>query len=153
MQVVTDSTVFDIGLSSGGGDVPADVATQSWVNSQISDFITEDALSDYVQESALTAYATVDSLTAYATNDSLTAYATNDSLTAYATNDSLTAYATNESLTAYATNDSLSAKVGKSATGQAPLVNTINSVYETAWQTLSANPDANTLYVVLADPS
>lgn len=117
MQVVTDSTVFDIGLSSGGGDVPADVATQSWVNSQISDFITEDALSDYAEESSLTAYATTDSLTAYATVDSL------------------------------------SAKVGKSATGQAPLVNTVNSVYETDWQTLSANPDANTLYVVLPDPS
>lgn len=108
MQVVTDSTVFDIGLSGGGGDVPADVATQSWVNAQISDFITEDALSDYVEESSLTAYATV---------------------------------------------GSLSAKVGKSATGQAPLVNTVNSVYETDWQTLSANPDANTLYVVLQDPS
>lgn len=117
MQVVTDSTVFDIGLSGGGGDVPADVATQSWVNSQISDFITEDALSDYAEESSLTAYATTDSLTAYATVDSL------------------------------------SAKVGKSATGQAPLVNTVNSVYETDWQTLSANPDANTLYVVLPDPS
>lgn len=42
MQIVTDSTVFEIDAS--GGDVPADVATQSWVNSQISDFVTDDAL-------------------------------------------------------------------------------------------------------------
>ena len=46
MQIVTDSTVFEIDAS--GGDVPADVATQTWVNSQISDFITEDALTAYV---------------------------------------------------------------------------------------------------------
>lgn len=46
MQIVTDSTVFEIDAS--GGDVPADVATQTWVNSQISDFITDDALTAYV---------------------------------------------------------------------------------------------------------
>lgn len=62
VQIVTDSTVFEVG---GGGDVPADVATQSWVNSQISDFITDDAL---------TAYATKDELTAYAEKTDLTAY-------------------------------------------------------------------------------
>lgn len=38
-QIVTDSTVFEVG--AGGGDVPADVATQSWVESQISGFVTE----------------------------------------------------------------------------------------------------------------
>lgn len=32
VQIVTDSTVFEVG-GSGGGDVPADVATKSWVNS------------------------------------------------------------------------------------------------------------------------
>ena len=46
VQVVTDSTVFDVG-GSGGGDVPADVATKSWVESQISDFADEDALTAY----------------------------------------------------------------------------------------------------------
>ena len=46
MQIVTDSTVFEIDAS--GGDVPADVATQTWVNSQISDFVEEDALTAYV---------------------------------------------------------------------------------------------------------
>lgn len=46
VQVVTDSTVFDVG-GSGGGDVPADVATKSWVESQISDFVDEDALTAY----------------------------------------------------------------------------------------------------------
>lgn len=52
MQIVTDSTVFEIDAS--GGDVPADVATQTWVNSQISDFVTEDyvdsAISDFITE-------------------------------------------------------------------------------------------------------
>ena len=66
VQIVTDSTVFDVG-GSGGGDVPADVATKSWVESQISDFVEEDAL---------TAYATVDSLSGYAQTDDLTAYYT-----------------------------------------------------------------------------
>lgn len=48
-QIVTDSTVFEVG--GEGGDVPADVATQTWVNSQISDFITEDALTAYYTKS------------------------------------------------------------------------------------------------------
>lgn len=60
-QIVTDSTVFEVG-GGGGGDVPADVATQTWVNSQISDFITEDyvdsAISDFITDDALTAYYT-----------------------------------------------------------------------------------------------
>ena len=42
-QIVTDSTVFEVG--GGGGDVPADVATQSWVESQISSFVTETDMS------------------------------------------------------------------------------------------------------------
>lgn len=33
-QIVTDSTVFEVG--AGGGDVPSDVATQSWVESYVS---------------------------------------------------------------------------------------------------------------------
>lgn len=65
-QIVTDSTVFEVG-GSGGGDVPADVATQTWVNSQISDFVDEDEL---------TAYATKDELTGYVENGDLTAYYT-----------------------------------------------------------------------------
>ena len=65
MQIVTDSTVFEIDASSG--DVPADVATQTWVNSQISNFVDEDAL---------TAYATKDELTSYVENSELTSYYT-----------------------------------------------------------------------------
>ena len=45
-QIVTDSTVFEVG--GEGGDVPADVATKTWVNSQISGFVDEDALTAYV---------------------------------------------------------------------------------------------------------
>lgn len=74
MQIVTDSTVFEIDAS--GGDVPADVATQTWVNSQISDFVEEDEL---------TAYATKAELTGYVENDDLTAYAEKTDLTAYYT--------------------------------------------------------------------
>ena len=66
MQIVTDSTVFEID-AGGGGDVPADVATKTWVNTQISDFVEEDAL---------TAYATVDSLSDYAETADLTAFYT-----------------------------------------------------------------------------
>lgn len=115
MQIVTDSTVFEID-AGGGGDVPADVATKTWVNSQISDFITEDALdgyatesyvdsaiSDFVEEGELTAYATKDELTAYAETADLTAYAEKTDLTSYATKDELTGYVENGDLTAYYT--------------------------------------------------
>ena len=227
MQIVTDSTVFEVGALSGGGDVPADVATQSWVNSQISDFITEEALTGYVQQDELTAYATTDSLTAYATTDSLTAYAEKDDLTAYATTDSLTAYAEKDDLTAYATQNDLTSKADVSSLtayaevtsltayatkndltskadvssltayaetsalnavtlsiegaltaiadindnqipsinnvlgscvqhqpyGEAPEVMNIIAAYESEWEeTLSAEADENTFYVILPDP-
>lgn len=87
LQIVTDSTVFEVG--EGGGDVPADVATQTWVNSQISDFITEDALVGYATEdyvdSAVSDFVEEDELTAYATKDELTGYVENGDLTAYYT--------------------------------------------------------------------
>lgn len=88
LQIVTDSTVFEVG-GSGGGDVPADVATQTWVNSQISDFITEDALQGYATEdyvdSAISDFVTNDELTGYATKDELTGYVETGDLTAYYT--------------------------------------------------------------------
>ena len=97
VQITTDSTVFEVG-GSGGGDVPADVATKTWVNSQISDFVDEDwvesQISDFVEEDALTAYATKDELTAYAETADLTAYAEKTDLTAYAEKTDLTAYYT-----------------------------------------------------------
>jgi len=55
VQITTDSTVFEVG-GSGGGDVPADVATKTWVESQISDFVDEDALTAYAEKTDLTAY-------------------------------------------------------------------------------------------------
>lgn len=226
MQIVTDSTVFEVGALSGGGDVPADVATQTWVNEQISDFITDDDLTGYATQDELTAKADVSSLTAYATTDELTGYATkNDltskadtssltayaevtSLTAYATkNDltskadvsSLTAYATTDDLTAYATQNDLTSKADTSsltayaetsalnavalsvegaltsiadindtqlpairdsvgecvvhkAEGTAPDILNMTAVYESEWETLSAETDENTFYVVLPDP-
>lgn len=87
LQIVTDSTVFEVGGS--GGDVPADVATQSWVESQISDFITEDALVGYATEnyvdSAISDFVTDDELTAYATKAELTGYVETADLTAFYT--------------------------------------------------------------------
>lgn len=93
-QIVTDSTVFDIDAS--GGDIPADVATQTWVNSQISGFITDDALVGYATEnwveSQISGFVEEDALTAYATKDDLTAYAETADLTAYAEKTDLTDY-------------------------------------------------------------
>lgn len=82
VQITTDSTVFEVG---GGGDVPADVATQTWVNSQISGFVEEDALTAYATKGELTAYAETADLTAYAETADLTAYAEKTDLTAYYT--------------------------------------------------------------------
>lgn len=120
VQITTDSTVFEVG--GGGGDVPADVATKTWVESQISDFVTEDALtayvtedwvesqiSDFVEEDALTAYATKGELTAYAEKTDLTSYAEKTDLTAYAETADLTAYAEKADLTAYAETSDLTA--------------------------------------------
>ena len=137
VQITTDSTVFEV--DGGGGDVPADVATKSWVNSQISDFVEEDAL---------TAYATKDELTAYAETADLTAYAEKTDLTAYAEKTDLTAYATVDSLSDYVEGG---AQTG--ATGTPAAVNAVKSVYETDWATLSATADANTFYVIVADPA
>lgn len=130
---MTDSTVFE--QSTEGGSIDPSIlsayATKEWTNEQISSFVDEDEL------------------TAYATTDSLTAYATTESLTAYAETTALENYAPVSSLTAYATTDSLTAKVDKAATGAAPSPNTLRTIYESDWQTVSANADVNTVYVVL----
>lgn len=57
-HVTTDSTVFDVGGEGGGGVVPADVATKTWVNEQISSFVDEDELTAYATNESLTSYAT-----------------------------------------------------------------------------------------------
>ena len=79
MQIVTDSTVFEID-AGGGGDVPADVATKTWVNTQISDFVTDDALNGYATESyvdsATSSFIDEGDLTAYAEKTDLTAFYT-----------------------------------------------------------------------------
>ena len=58
---MTDSTVFDVGVA--GGNVPSDVATQSWVENyvtaQTSAFIDESALAPYAKTSDIAStYAT-----------------------------------------------------------------------------------------------
>ena len=172
MQIVTDSTVFEVGALSGGGDVPADVATQTWVNEQISDFITEDDLTGYATKNDLTSKADVSSLTAYATTDDLTAYATQNDLTSKADVSSLTAYAeasalnnvslsVESALTAIADiNDNkipniystLGQYVAHLPSGEAPEVMQIVTAYESEWETLSAETDEHTMYVILPDP-
>lgn len=195
---LNQSADLSIELSSGG-DVPADVATKTWVNEQISDFVEEDELTSKADVSSLTAYATSDSLTAYATTDELTGYATKNDLTSKADVSSLTAYAEVTSLTAYATKNDLTSKADVSSladyaeasalnnvslsvegaltaiadinenqipginstlgqcvthqpSGEAPEVMQIVTAYESEWETLSAETDENTFYVVLPDP-
>lgn len=65
IQIITDSTVFEVG--GGGGDVPEDVATKTWVNSQISDFVEQDDLTGYATKAELTDYVETSDLTAYYT--------------------------------------------------------------------------------------
>lgn len=124
VQVVTDSTVFE--QSTEGGSIDPSIlsayATKEWTNEQISDFVESDELTAYAEKADLEDYAPVSSLTDYATVSSLTAYATTDSL---------------------------SSKVDKAATGSAPTPNTLRTIYESDWQTVSANADVNTVYVVL----
>lgn len=156
MQIVTDSTVFEI--DAGGGDVPADVATQTWVNSQISGFVEEGDLTAYATKGELTAYAEAADLTAYAEKTDLTGYATKDELTGYVENGDLTAYyTTSETSSAAEISSGLAGKVAggaeTGATGTPAAVNAVKSVYETDWAALSATADANTFYVVLPDPS
>lgn len=149
MQIVTDSTVFEIDAS--GGDVPADVATQTWVNSQISNFVDEDAL---------TAYATKDELTSYVENSDLTSYYTK-SETSSATQlsgefNAVSQRADSAYDLADVVNGQVQTKVGHTASGTAPEVLTINTYYESEYSQLTASdpswqPDMNTMYVVLPD--
>lgn len=150
-QIVTDSTVFEIDAS--GGDVPADVATQTWVNSQISDF---------VDENTLTAYATKDELTGYVENNDLTSYYTK-SETSSATDldwqfNVVSARAGSAYSLAEETNNAVQLKVEHMPMpgGSAPEVFTITTYYESEYSQLTAldpswQPDKNTMYVVLPD--
>lgn len=75
MQIISDSTVFEVGGTGGGGDL-SEYAKKTWVEEQISGFVTEDALSDFITAEDLTAYATKDELTGYVETTDLTAYYT-----------------------------------------------------------------------------
>lgn len=154
VQIITDSTVFEVGGEGGGGDVPADVATKTWVSSQISDFITDDALtayatkdyvdsatSSFVEEGELTAYATKDELTGYVETDDLTAYAEKTDLTAYATKAELTGYVENGDLTAYYTKSETSsaAEISTALGGKQPAGNYLTAETEPAFAAMSAD--------------
>ena len=149
MQIVTDSTVFEI--DAGGGDVPADVATQTWVNSQISNFVDEDAL---------TAYATKDELTGYVENSDLTSYYTK-SETSSATQldgqfNAVSQIADSAYNLAEEANGQVSQKVDYMTGGSSPEVFTITTYYESEYSQLTASdpgwlPDDNTMYVIIPD--
>ena len=143
MQIVTDSTVFEIDAS--GGDVPADVATQTWVNSQISNFVDEDAL---------TAYATKDQLTSYVENSELTSYYTK-SETSSATQlagqfSTVSQRADSAYNLASETKEAVSYKVDHIAGGTAPEVLTIAAYNESEYSQLSVL-DPSTMYVIIPD--
>ena len=149
MQIVTDSTVFEIDANSG--DVPADVATQTWVNSQISNFVDEDTL---------TAYATKDQLTSYVENSELTSYYTKSetsSATQLAGQFSTVSQSANSAYSlASEANGAVSHKVDHIASGAAPEVFFITTYYESEYSQLTASdpgwlPDDNTMYVIIPD--
>ena len=155
-QIVTNSTVFDIDAS--GGDVPSDVATQSWVEN----YVTAET-STFIDETALAPYAkTSDIASTYATKVELSDYATTSEMTSAisaATTDMATKtwvgqqdYATAGATTS-AIRDATSNKVTGSAIGSAPVVTNAVAVYASVWASMSASADANTLYVVLSNPS
>ena len=130
---------------SGGGDVPADVATKTWVNEQISDFITDDDLTGYATKNDLTSKADVSSLTAYAETSAL-----ND--VALSVGDALTAITDINEIQIPVINSTLGLCVQHQAYGEAPEVLQIVTAYESEWETLSAETDESTFYVVLPDP-
>lgn len=191
-QIVTDSTVFEVG-GSGGGDVPADVATQGWVedyvSAETSAFIDATALAPYATTSAVEAaistattdmatqtwvgqqgYVSQNDLSSYATTSAMESYVstatssfiTSAALEPYATaSDIASTYATKTELSDYATTSAMTSaisaatsnKVTGGAIGLAPVVSSAVAVYASVWASMSASADANTLYVVLSDPS
>ena len=149
MQIVTDSTVFEIDANSG--DVPADVATQTWVNSQISNFVDEDAL---------TAYATKDELTGYVENSELTSYYTKSetsSATQLAGQFNVVSQRADSAYNlASEANNAVSHKVDHISSSSAPEVLFITTYYESEYSQLTASdpswqPDKNTMYVIIPD--
>lgn len=66
-----------------------------------------------------------------------------------------------DSLSSYATTDEMESAISSAtenmvtggAVGLAPVVSSAIAVYETDWASMSSSADANTLYVVLSDPS
>lgn len=148
-QIVTDSTVFEI--DSNSGDIPADVATKTWVNSQISNFVDEDTL---------TAYATKDELTNYVENSDLTSYYTK-SETSSATElagqfNTVSQRADSAYNQANYALEQVQYKVNNMSGGTAPGVQTITTYYESEYSQLSVSdpswqPDMNTMYVILPD--
>ena len=133
-QIVTDSTVFEVG-GSGGGDVPADVATKTWVQTYVS-----------AETSEFVTASVVDAAISAATSTFVSASDVDQAISA-ATSEFATTSAMTSAISAATSN-----KVSGGRVGSAPALSSAIAVYETDWATLSASADANTFYVVLPDP-
>ena len=108
-----------------------DMATQTWVGQQ-----------GYASQGDLASYATTSAMESYVST------VTSDFITASA----LTPYATTSAMTS-AISAATSNKVTGGAIGLAPVVSSAVAVYASVWSSMSSSADANTLYVVLSDPS
>lgn len=162
-QITTDSTVFEVG-GSGGGDVPADVATKTWVQNYVSAETSEFVDGNDVDAAISAATSTfvsasdVDQAISAATSEFTTTSAVEAAIST-ATIDMATQtwvgqqdYATTSAMTS-AISAATSNKVTGGAIGLAPVVSNAFAVYASVWASMSASADANTLYVVLSDPS
>ena len=132
-QITTDSTVFEVG--AGGGDVPSDVATKTWVQNYVSA-----ETSEFVDGND------VDAAISAATSTFVSASDVEQAISA-ATSEFATTSAMTSAISAATSN-----KVSGGRVGSAPALSSAIAVYETDWATLSASADANTFYVVLPDP-
>lgn len=146
--------------SVGTGDVvdwddiqnKPDVLTPS--SSEITELDTKvSALSESFGQLDSTVSGLVDSLSSYATKSELTDYLTvSTAASTYATKTELSDYAKTSAMTS-AISAATSNKVTGGAIGLAPVLSNAVAVYASVWASMSASADANTLYVVLSDPS
>lgn len=127
-----------------------DMATQTWVGQQ--GYVSQNDLSIYATTSAMESYVST-ATSSFITSAALEPYATaSDIASTYATKTELSDYATTSTMTS-AISAATSNKVTGGAVGLAPALSSAVAVYASVWASMSASADANTLYVVLSDPS
>ena len=126
------------------------MATQTWVGQQ--GYVSQNDLSIYATTSAMESYVST-ATSSFITSAALDPYATaSDIASTYATKTELSDYATTSAMSS-AISAATSNKVTGGAIGLAPVLSNAVAVYASVWASMSASADANTLYVVLSDPS